>query len=45
MLHGMSQITPFTLTYTSRTSTRSSGNGQLPIARPWTRTQPLSWNH
>ena len=39
------QTYPFTPTYTSRTSTRSSGNGQPPIARPWTRTQTLSWNH
>ena len=31
--------------YTSCMSTRFSGNGQLPIARPWTRTKTLLWNH
>ena len=35
MPHGMSPIKPFIPTYTSHMSTRFSGNGQLPIARPW----------
>jgi hypothetical protein len=41
MHHGMSPIKPSIPTYTSRTSARFFGNGQLPIARPWTRTQTL----
>ena len=45
MPHGMSPIKPSIPTCTSHMSTRFSGNGQLPIARPWTRTQTLSWNH
>ena len=37
-------IKPSIPTYTPRTSARYSGNGQLLITRPWTRTQTLSWN-
>ena len=44
MPHGISPIKLFIPTYTSRMSTRFSGNGQLPIARPWTRIQTLLWN-
>ena len=40
MHHGMSPIKPSIPTYTSRTSARYSGNGQLLITRPWTRTLP-----
>jgi len=45
MPHGMSPFNPSILTYTSRTSIRYSGNGQLLTTRPWTRTPTLLWNH
>ena len=40
MPHGMSTITHFIPTYTSHISTRFSGNGQLPIARPGLEPKP-----
>jgi len=45
MPQGMSPIKPSILTYTSCTSVWYSGNGQLLITRPWTRTPTLLWNH
>ena len=40
MPHGMFPIKPFIPTYTSRTFTRFSGNGQLPIAGPGLAPKP-----